>query len=234
MKKNLYLCFLLSLISLTIISSGCGRNNRNGNNDQETNIRFLNAVSNASSLDFFLDNKLYLQDVGYLENTSYSKESTQSQKLQVTISGTATRLVDTTLGFGDQRDSSIIISGTKNDSSLIVTRDDNSPASDNIAKIRFINLAYSYDKVDIYIVGKGQSIATLDPSFEKISYKRVSTYIVLDEGSYTVILTEAGSKAVVAQSTSSAFNGASVTTIIAADTKGGIKPAKLLLLTDKK
>jgi hypothetical protein len=230
--SRLSLLIILTLLATTFLS--CGRNNANGNRDRETNIRFLNAVSDVESLDFFLDFKLYLPDVGYLENSQYDTFQTGAQKLQVNINGTGTRLVDTTIGLSDRRDTTIIVAGRRNNATLITARDDNDPASSSIAKIRFINLAFAYNKLDLYIVNAGGSIDTLAPTYSNINYKSVGNYLVLDKGNYSVILTVAGSKTPIAQIPNTYFDGAAVYSLLAVDAKGGNGPAGLLLLTDKK
>jgi hypothetical protein len=234
MKKYSRLSLLVITLLLATAFLSCGRNSANGNRDRETNIRFLNAVSDVESLDFFLDFKLYLPDVSYLESSPYDTYQTGGQKLQVNINGTGTRLVDTTIGLSDRRDTTIIVAGRKNNATLITARDDNDPASANIAKIRFINLAFAYNKLDLYIVNTGGSISTLAPTYANINYKRVGNYLVLDQGNYSVILTEVGSKTPIAQIPNTYFDGAAVYSVLAVDAKGGNRPAGLLLLTDKK
>ena len=141
MKRTIFSLLIIITISLALLA--CGKNNSsNGANDLLTNVRIINAISDTPTLDFFLDNKLYQEKVGYLENTDYSEQSNQSQKFQVTISGTGTRLVDTTVSFSDSKDATLLIAGRKSDSSFIRISDDNSSASDKIAKIRFIHASY--------------------------------------------------------------------------------------------
>jgi len=235
MPRFSFLLRLLLFLIIPCIVIACGQHSRDGRVDRETNIRVINAIPDVPALDFYLDNKLYLSEVRYLENSGYSKEDTGGLGFQANISGTGTRLVDTSVGFSDNRDSTLLVFGRANDPSFLALRDDNDPASSDVGKIRIINAAFDYRRVDIYIVEGNQSIANLAPANDGIAYRDVSRYALLTDGTYSIIATTRGSKTPIATLSNVNIKGEGVYSLIIADGLP-LSPSthpKLVFLTDR-
>ena len=226
---------LLFLISLTLVCSiGCGRNNRfNGKRDRLGNVRIINAVSNVLALDFYLDSKLYLEDVGFLESNGYAEEKVGSHAFQVNIKGSGTFLIDTTAVLSDSSDTTLLVFGTVEKPVFRNLNDDNDPTSEEIARIRVLQTASSEKNLDVYILNSTQSIESTKPALDGLSYRTVSRYVPLLEDTYSLIVTERGSKNVIAEVSPTKLKGYSVYTLLISDSPGAVQPAHVTLLTDR-
>ena len=221
------------LITLLLLSlSGCGQNSRGSNHDALSNVRIVNAVSDVDTLDFYLDNKLYFGNVGYLENSGYSTEDTNSHTFQVSITGTGTRLVSTSVSFADSRDQTLLVCGTASKPSFVNISDNNTPASSDVGKVRFIDTSLNTSKVDVYITKVGDSISALAPALKNVTFRQVSQYILLNQDTYTIAITTTGTKSVIASIPSTAISGNGVYSVLIADNGGNAAGIKLVFLVD--
>ena len=228
--KNLKLA--TSSVLILLLVSGCGSDANTGRNDRNTNFRFINSVSDVNSVDLYLDNKEYQTNVGFLESTGYSEESSGGHNLQVLISGTATRLVDTDTSFSDVRDQTLLVFGKKTTPSFLILRDDNEPSSDQTAKIRVIHASSNNRRVDAYVLSAGTSINSEQPSIDGFNFRQVSTYIALPKGQYDLTVTPENSKTIAAQSLNVTLDGESVYTILVSDSAGGGQPPRIVVFKD--
>lgn len=224
MKKH---TLLLSALLLSV--TGCS----NGEHDQTTNLRVINAVPDVASVDFSLDFKSFFDGVGYLESSGYTDIDDGQHILQATVTDGFTPLAESTTTFSDSIDYTLLVFGLSTNPSSLLLRDDNDPAGSEAAKIRLINVAQASRNVDVYVLKPNIDLLTAAPTEETLTYRQRTSYVASSSGQYVVTITPKNSKDILAQSPVTDFRGEGVYTILITDAPGGTTPPGIVILTDR-
>lgn len=229
MKKNTtIIASILAVLSIVLIGCSAG-----SQSDKKTNFRVINAVPDVASLDFFIDFKPYLNDIGYLESSGYSDIESDSHKITASVSGSFTPLVDTTATFSDKLDYSLFVFGPSTKSAYLLTQDDNDPPSEDTARVRVLNAASVNRSIDVYILGATENLLDSAPATKSLSYRTMSKYLLSSQGTYTIVVTDKGTKDVLGSLPAAEISGDSVYTVLVSDSAvDGSKP-KIVLLKDR-
>lgn len=221
---------LTCLLSALFLSAGCGSN---GDDDNSTNFRFVNAVAGVDSIDLLVDLEIFLEDVAYLESSGYFDFDTEPHIFQITPSNSLTPIDETKTTLSDDVDYTYLAFGTSADAEAMLLKDDNSPPGGGTFKIRTVNVVPAPRPLDVYIVSEPSDIGTVAPTEESISYKQASTYRIGGAGAYVVVVTERKTGRVLATTDPRTFDSEAVYTMVLSYERGDDEGLAVTILRDR-
>lgn len=216
---------------LIVVCIGCGSDSYNGEDDQTSNIRFINALPAAESLEILVDEKVFLDQLGFRENIGYEDIHTGSHDLLIGEPNSFVPIQESNLSLSDRIDYTFIIYGTLDNPDSRLLRDDNDEADSGFTKVRFFHAARNTEPVDIYVVRPNGSIESITPAEDRLNYQEVSRYTISDSGTYDIVVTERDKKNEITRVDSQEFDGKGVYTVFLTDRIDGSSP-QLLVIKD--
>lgn len=223
-----YLLALLGICSL-LTFTGCGGG---GEDDDKTNLRFVNAVSGVDAVDLVVDLEIFFEDVKFLESSGYFSFDTEPHIFQITPSNSLTPIDETKTSLSDDVDFTYLAFGSSRDAEALLLKDDNSSPDGDVFKVRTINVVPSRRSLDVFIVSQPSDVDSVAPTEDGLTYKKASDYRVGGAGTYVIVVVDGRSGAVVQTSDPQIFEGGAVyTLILSADVEDG-DPLKITVLRD--
>jgi hypothetical protein len=218
---------VLTLAALCSLS-GCG----NGNNDDQTNLRFINAVADVDSVDLYVDADMWLEDVAYLDNSGYFNMDTEQHLFQVVPSNSLTPFDNLLTALQDDDDYTYIAVGSALDADALMLVDNNERPSSGSFKLRIIDAYQSSTSYNVYVITSAQQITSVAPTAKNLRYKSVTSYFTGRSGVYNVIITNSTTGDIVSTIANQTFNEEEVYTLILAANPSPLTPIYPLLLND--
>ena len=203
-----------------------------GEDDEQTNMRFINAVSDVKLVNFIVDFDIFFQNVSYLTNSGYFDIDTDPHIFQVTPSNALTTLAETKTTLSDSQDYTYIAYGSSINTDGLLLRDDNEPAGDESFKARMINVAESARSIDVYVVSNASSAGKVAPTEDNFGYRSVSHYSVGRSGTYFIVATNSKSGETLGRTGPIQFENENVYSILFSDAKSGSLPVQIVVLHD--
>lgn len=186
-----YLAYLL----LPFLLLGCG----GGADDDEANFRFINALTDASGIDLYIDDEEYRLGLGYSEETGYGFIEDDSHEFLVTIAGQFTSLGTIRATIDSGIDYSLILVGAPLNARGLFLKDNNEEPTENSVKVRLVNGLLG-GTVDVYVTEASAPLAGAIPSIDGANFGEVSSYLISRPGTYRVRVTGRRSAVVIADS----------------------------------
>lgn len=218
---------VLTLVALCSFS-GCG----DGNNDNQTNLRFINTVADLESVDLYVDADMWLEDVAYLDNSGYFNMDTEQHLFQVVPSNSLTPIDNLLTALQDDDDYTYIAVGSALDADALMLVDNNERPSSGSFKLRIIDAYQSSPSYNVYVITSAQQITSVAPTAKNLRYKSVTSYFTGRSGVYNVIITNSTTGDIVSTITNQTFNEEEVYTLILAANPSPLTPIYPLLLND--
>lgn len=219
--------FILGLVA-ALSFAGCGT----GGNDDQTNLRFINAVANVDSVDLFIDGDMWFEDQGYLVSSNYFTFDTYQHLFQVTPSNSLSPLDNLLAALADDKDYTYIAVGTASDGDALMLIDNNERAGTGSFKLRVINAIEEWGSFNVFVVTNVQDIATVAPAVEGLRYKGVSQYLSGRSGVYDIVVTSNSTGQVLATLPGQTFSETDVYTLVLAQNDSLGAPVYPLLIND--
>lgn len=219
--------FVLGLVA-ALSFAGCG----NGGNDDQTNLRFINAVANVDSVDLFIDGDMWFENQGYLVASDYFNFDTYQHLFQVTPSNSLSPLDNLVAALADDKDYTYIAVGTASDGDALMLVDNNERAGTGSFKLRVINAIELAGSLNVYVVTNVQDIATVAPAAEGLGYKSVSQYLSGRSGVYDIVVTSNSTGQILGTLPGQTFNETDVYTLVLAQNDSIGAPVYPLLIDD--
>lgn len=219
--------FALSLVA-TVALSGCGQD---GEDDDQVNLRFINAVSDVYGVDFLVDGDVWFEDLGYVQDTGYFTFDTDQHLFQVVPSDSLTPISNLLTMLSDDKDYTYIAIGSALDATALMLVDNNEKAGDGSFKLRIIDAWQSTPSLNVYIVANGQNYQNSAPAAKSIRYKSVTTYLTGKANAYDIVVTNASTGTVLAIISDQVFESEAVYTMIIAQSPT-LQNAPVLQLID--
>ena len=156
-------------------------------------VRLLHMSYDAPPVDVRVDGTLALRNLAYRGSSGYAELNPGTRRLQVTPAGRTTPVViNSSVPFVANRDYTLIAVDRLTRITAIGGLDARAPNA-NKAKVRFVHASPDAPAVDIKV-----GSATGPRVFANATFKRVTSYIEVNEGSYSFVVTAAnGTQAVV-------------------------------------
>jgi len=217
------------LLGLALLGAGCAGNGE----DNRTNLRFFNAVTDVSGVDLIVDLDPFLEDVGYLDGSGYVEYDTSPHFFQVTPSNSLSEIDSLTASLEDNRDYTYLVFGSAAEADALLLEDDNDPAAGGNFNVRTINVAKTFRSLNVFIVADPDQIEDELPTVEGARYKQVSEYRAWRAGSYAVVVADERTGRVLGETPVREFKSGDVYTFILAPTdRGGAGEVQIVVLDD--
>lgn len=141
-------------------------------------IRFLNAVSDMSEVEFYANDKL-ISTLNYKAFSEYYPANIGSFKISVYEKSSKTLLAEEVLLF-EHDVYTLALSGLKEELTLNIVKSESETPSNTNAQIRFVNLA-PYDTSFNIFINKNKTV-------DALAYEEITEFFSLNGGSYRVEL----------------------------------------------
>jgi Domain of unknown function (DUF4397) len=212
--------FALALAALSMFTAGCGSSN--------SKFRLVHAIPDGQAVDVLIDGKTVESAVAFdsvTPSTGYLSVSSGGRKLEVRPNGGTTDFFSGTPTFNSGTAYTVVATGAVGNNTVVapVFTDDNSaPASGN-ARLRFIHASPSGPTpMDIYVIAPDTTdISGVAPSISSLAYTNASAYLSVPAGTFNILITPAGLKAVDITVPSASFTAGQIRTFIAVDVQNG-------------
>jgi hypothetical protein len=194
----------------------------------------VHASPDAGNVDVLVDGKTVLTDVPYANASNYLTINAGTRRIQVRPAGGSTDVINSTVSFSSQKDSTVLAEGFVASIAAVVLTDDNSAPASGKAKVRVIHASPSAGNVDVYIVAPGTDITTVSPTLSNVPFQAASGYLSVDPGTYEVVVTPANNNATKAIDVPDfTIAAGQIRSAVALDANGSVPPFQLLVLSDK-
>jgi len=214
---------LLTLAASVILATNCGTDH--------AKVRFVHASPDAMNLDIAVDGKTVVTDLafGSLSPASgYLTVTAGNRRVEFRSTGTTTDLINSTVGFGSQKEYTLLAVGKVGDDSvaaLLKTDDNSAPPSGNI-KLRVIHAAPDGPAhVDVFVVAPGTDIMNATPTIAALAYQQASDYQNLAAATYQVIMTDSNDRTSTVFDQTYTLAGGQIRTLVTLDAGGGLMSA---------
>jgi len=207
----------LSSALLILCAVGFSACSSDGEEDQKTNLRFINAVSDIPSVDLLIDFDPFFENVRYLENSGYFEIDTNPHIFQVTPSNSLTPIDETKTVLDDGTDYTYLAYGSSLNAGALLLKDDNESPGEGAFKVRVTDVAQTTRSLNLYIVEDPRTISSLSPTAANLRFRTTTQYRAGLSGTYSVIVTDSKTGDVVGSSPAYTFSSEGVYTIIVAD-----------------
>ncbi len=192
---------LLGALMVGIVAvalAGCGKN---AAKSEDANVRFLNLAPESGSLSVLLntDSSNWQSNVAYQASTDFKTIPSGSQRVR--ISNTGGTIIDTTIGFAGQRKQLMIAFGGQSSVGLGVLQNDIPTSSSGNAKLRVTSFAVGIGAFDVYMTLPTEDYRTVEPKLRNVS----GGIYEVPVGTYTIRLTSTGTKDLLFEMASKAF-----------------------------
>ena len=204
--------FALSLVA-TFALSGCGQD---GEDDDQVNLRVINAVGDVYGVDFLVDGDVWFEDQAYLQDSGYFTFDTDQHLFQVVPSNSLTPISNLLTMLSDDKDYTYIAMGSAIDATALMLVDNNEKAGDGSFKLRLIDAWQSAQSINVYVVASGQNFRNSAPAAKNIRYKSVTTYLTGKTNTYDIVVTNSSTGTVLAILADQVFESENVYTMVIA------------------
>jgi hypothetical protein len=211
MKKLLRIArtIALSLIATTFLG-GCG------GDDDQVNLRFINAVSDVAGVDLLVDGDVWFEDQEYLQDSGYFTFDTDEHLFQVVPSNSLTPFSNLITALSDDEDYTYIAMGSALDATALMLVDNNEKAGSGAFKLRVIDAWQSLQSISVYVVASGGNLQSSAPAAKSLRYRSVTSYLTGKSGGYDIVVTYTNSGDVLAVLRNQTFDSENVYTMIIA------------------
>jgi hypothetical protein len=192
--KMLKLKGILMLTSAAFVmtfAAGCSDDDENNNPmnpvTTTTNLRVLHTSYDAPAVDVWVDGVVAITNLPYGASSGYAEIPVGMRNVQVTPAGQSSPVViEADLNIEESDDYSLAAVDMLSNISAVVSVDDREPNA-NRARIKFLHASPDAPAVDIKLdSGNGPVV------FSNVSFKNITDYVEVSEGSYTFVVTPTG------------------------------------------
>lgn len=199
----------------------------------EGRIRAVHAVTNVATMDVLFGTASYKTNMAYKTHDGYKTMATGATAVKFRKNGVATDLLSTNASVANATDYTVIALGTEAAPQSMVLTDDNSAPAAGKAKFRVAHASAALGAFDVYILLDATTIGNATPDKANLTAKTASAYIAKDPGTYTVIFTDAGTKAPALIVQNVQVAAGNIRTVVAVEKAGGGQPLEGITLNDK-
>jgi len=174
-----------------VFTIGCSDNDNNSilnPSDTTSKVRVVHTSYDAPAVDVWVDGVVAVSNLSYGQSSGYYDLSVGTRNIQVTPAGQNSPVViDADIDIEENKEYSITAVDMLSNISAVVSVDDRQPDA-NQARIKFLHASPDAPAVDIKLdSGNGPVV------FSEVSFKEITDYVEVSGGSYTFVVTPAGS-----------------------------------------
>ncbi len=175
--KN-YLRFFC-VITYLILMTAC-------DNNDSANLRVINLSPDVGPIDVFSDDDLLFKAIDYADASDYNSVSTtgqqKSHEFRISPTGSFAVLDEETKSLKAKKDYTFFLFDIGDKASVTIEEDDNSKASSNRLKLRFVHGAPSIISIDVFVEKTSELSQSKLPTLSGQSFKRISEYLESEGG----------------------------------------------------
>lgn len=205
MRVHSLLAALPCLLALAL--GGCNTGNGVSNGSTHGVMRVINVVPNAGGpINVTFDGKSFVSGLGFESMTQYQQIESGSREIQVSVAGSTTNAIDTTLTFLADTSYTYVAFGAVSAASGIIVNDSGTvdPGAGMFA-LRLVNGASNNAAVDVYVTAPGEDLNTVSPTIAGVAYGTVSGFARAPSGNLQLRVTRANSKQVIYEAAARTF-----------------------------
>ncbi len=217
-------------------------------------VRLVNVITDATRglVNASLEGLVFTVNLQYAQSAPANLAAPATAPYAAVYAGSRSfilkRTADTTVtvatlpfSVADGQDQSVYAIGGAGATAItsVVTTDDNTLGSASQTRVRIANMSPTGGALDVFVTSATADLATATPIASNLAYKSASTYTVVAPGTYVIRAVPAGTPAasrtgaVLFTSAATAFAGATVRTVVAADAATGGAPLRAFVLADR-
>jgi len=195
---------ILSILALGVLA-GCGGGS-SSSSDVKTQLRIVNVSPGTGIVKVSLAGVVATDSLLFHAATPYLSVATGSPEFTVYSSTTGAVLYDVTnFSIASGTRSTVFIYGGGTDVTATLLSDDTTAASAGHFSLRLSHSATGIGALDIYLLAPGTAIGDATPAFSGLAYAATTGFVEYASGTYTVVLTPAGTKEVIYDSGTQTF-----------------------------
>jgi hypothetical protein len=176
-------------VASALVFSGCGKNE----DTQKTNLRVINLAPETGNIGVRVEdetNNLH-SDVSFRQTTAFKELDSGGKRIRVSNSGGV--ILDQTLQMDEKSKHLLVVYGGSSSQGMTLLKNDISSASSGKTKLRLLSYGVGLPTFDLYMTTGSEDFRTVEPRVRNTG----GTLLELDNASYTIRLTAAGTKDVV-------------------------------------
>lgn len=217
MKYFKNLSFLI-LPAILIFAAGCSEDeNVIAPEASNAKVRVIHTSYDAPAVDVRIDNQAAISNLAYGQSSGYADVSSGMINVKVSPAGESEPVViEADLELAVDGEYTVFAVDQLSSIEPVVSADNRAPDAD-AAKIRFLHAAPDAPAVDIKLNnGNGPAV------FSNTAFKNITNYTLVDAGSYTFVVTAAGSSDEVVRFNPISVSAGNIYTVVA---RGTLNPS---------
>lgn len=217
--------FTLAGLAATALA-GCG-----GGSSSNTNLRLLNTnVSSPNALSLEVNGTVISSGVAFGSAGSYVSVGTDTNTVRV-LDQNGTAIYSSSFSLsGSSGPYTLVVAGFSGSTHTTTLTENQSSAASSRAYLRILDQCPDAGDIDIYMLGDGETLASATP-LVSLSSITLAGYYTLNSGTYTLVVTGAGSRDDVRLSQSGiTLASTSVQTLVLSSAAGGVLVDATLVL----
>ncbi|MHB1022004.1 MAG: DUF4397 domain-containing protein [Acidobacteriaceae bacterium] len=212
----------LSIAGLCCLMPGCTSITGSQSLSQ---VRIIDASPDAPGMDVYEGSNVIAYNLGFGTVTSYVPITPGTKTVTMDTAGSKQKLVSATALFGTSKQYTVLVSNIAADLQEQVLTDQSSAAPTGEIAVRFVDEATQIGAVDIYLVPSGAKLADTNPILTGMTFPTVGGYINVPTGSYSIVVTSAGTSTALYTGNTVAYAAGAARTFVLLDQQILNKPA---------
>lgn len=177
-------------------------------------VRVVDASYNAPAVDVYAGKTEIASNVAAGKITNYAILAPGPVTITVDATGTKTPLAKLTTDLQAAEQHSVYLADAGNGFEAKLLKDQTESGPVGEFSVRFLQSAQATGAVDVYFLENGQSLKDAKPVVQGLGPGQDSGYVTVPNGSYSLVVTQAGSKAAVFTGSSVTYAGGEVRTVL--------------------
>lgn len=223
---------ILSILAIASVLTDCGGGSSSSGSDVKTLVRLVNVSPGTGNVKVALAGVVATSSLPYHDASGYLDVASGTPELTVYSATTGALLYDVTnVAVASGTRSTIFIFGGSTGVTATLLPDDTTAASAGHTSLRLSHSATGIGALDLYLLPAGKSIQDAAPAYSSLGYAATTPFSEYASGSYSVILTPAGTKDIVYDSGAQTLPETGRVTVLVLGTGSG-KLANVAMLQD--
>ncbi|MCC6194527.1 MAG: DUF4397 domain-containing protein [Burkholderiales bacterium] len=197
---------LLALPLLAALAvAGCKINSINYFPPHPAQVRVMNLMPDAPSLDLQINGSPAFAGVAFESYTGYQSYDNQQTTFTVFLTGSASPLVTFSYPLAGEQPYTVLLYGSVNNPQITMVAEVASAPTNGSIQFAVFNAAVNNGSVDIYVTTPGVDIGTVNPNFGNVGFGGTTFNLAFQPGTYQIQVTPQGTKTVIYDSGGSAL-----------------------------
>ena len=162
------------------------------NSSSASQVRVIDASSDAPGLDIYENNNLVAQNLGFGYVTSYVAIDPGTYTIGANSAGSKQTLISAKGTFLNGNQYTVLVGNSAANLQELILQDESQPAPSGQVVLRFIDQATRVGAVDLYLVPQGQKFTAVTPVEVNVEFGDNTNYLAVPTGTYTLVIVPTG------------------------------------------